>query len=142
MEQLKPLAMHDILTQTAQIEERAEQITFLKMHQSKHFHEALAFGYDDRVTWLLPVSNPPYKPYEGDDASMNFHRECRLGKLLYFVRGGKAQNATALHRENIFIQLLESLEAKDAELLLTLKNKKLPVGISKELIEEAYGELK
>lgn len=141
MNQLKKLAMHEILAQTAQIKDRGKQIEFLRLHGSKHLHEALAFSYDERIHWLLPATNPPYTPVTDDDeyTQMSFHRECRLGKLYYFVHGGKGANINPSQRENIFIQLLESLDPRDAELLLTLKNKKLPDGITRELIEEAYG---
>ena len=142
MEQLKKLAMHEILTQTAQIKDREKQIEFLRLHGSEHLHEARAFSYDERVHWLLPATNPPYTPLTDNDdeyTSMSFHRECCLGKLYYFVHGGKGANINSSQRENTFIQLSETIDAREAELLLTLKNKKLPDGITKELIEEAYG---
>jgi hypothetical protein len=44
-------------------------------------------------------------------------------------------------REEMFGQLLESLDEQDSEMLLLAKEKKLPYGIKKSLIKEAYPEL-
>ena len=138
----KPLSMSEILAKVESLQNRKEKIEFLKIHHSRHMHEALAFAYDERVKWLLPEGNPPYRPLESEDAKMNLHRECRLGKLYYFVEGGKGANVNPIKREQMFIDLLESVEAEDAKLLVALKNKQIPYrGVTQKLIEEAWGEL-
>jgi hypothetical protein len=46
-----------------------------------------------------------------------------------------------MRRESLFITLLESVDPKDAKLLLSVKNKKLPYkNITKDLIQEAFGD--
>ena len=135
------LSMAEILEQTSKIGNRNKQIEFLRQHYSKHLHEALAFGYDERIQWLLPETDPPFTPITGEELKMNLHRECHLQKLYYFVAGGKGAAVRPAQRENMFIQLLESVDIKDAELLLSLKKKILPYGIDRQLIEDAYGKL-
>ncbi len=139
---MKRLSMSEILAQTAKLDSEQEQIDFLKLHWSKHLAESLALAYDERIHWLLPAATPPYTPFDGEgvDAKMVLHKEASQGKLFYFVHGGKGPNVTAMQRESIFINLLEMVDPKDAELLLMFKDKKLPEGITQELIEKAYGK--
>ena len=64
----------------------------------------------------------------------------------YAKLGGKAAfcggNVNPIKREQMFIDLLESVEAEDAKLLVALKNKQIPYrGVTQKLIEEAWGEL-
>jgi len=142
MEPEKQLSMHEILAETEKLSARKDKVAFLKKHYSKHMHEALAFAYDPRVKWLLPSGSPPYKPLESQDAKTNLHRECRLGKLYYFVQGGKGQNINGIRLESMFVDLLESVDPEDAKLLLALKDKQIPYrGVTQKLIEEAWGEL-
>lgn len=138
----KQLGMAEILSEVEKMSSRKDKIAMLKKHYSKHMHEALAFAYDDRVQWLLPKGKPPYTPLESEEAKMNLHRECRLGKLYYFVQGGKGQGINGMKREMMFTDLLESVDPEDAKLLVALKEKQIPYrGVTKKLIEEAWGEL-
>ncbi len=145
----KQLSMSEILAETEKLSSRKDKIAFLRVHYSKHMHEALAFAYDDNVKWLVPDTAPPYRPLESQDAKMNLHRECRYGKLYYFtelrlpngqVMPGKGSNVNPIRREQMFIDLLESIEAEDAKLLVALSQKKIPYrGVTQKLIEEAWG---
>jgi len=140
---MKQLAMYEILAQCAMLDSEEQQINFLKTHWSKHLAETLALVYDERVHWLMPKETPPYTPYEPsqgeNDAKMTLHQEASRGKLYYFVHAGKGQNVNSLQRENMFINLLEMVHPKDAELLIMFNRKELPQGITRELIEKAYG---
>ena len=78
---------------------------------------------------------PPYKPTELVDQENVLIREAR--KLVYFVEGFH-HNLTPTKRELMFIELLEAVAPKDAELLCAIKEKKLPFkGIIAEHVTEA-----
>jgi hypothetical protein len=54
------------------------------------------------------------------------------------MEGGNP-NLNAIKREQIFIQMLESINADDAELLVAMKDKKSPYkNITKDIVVEAF----
>jgi hypothetical protein len=54
------------------------------------------------------------------------------------VEGGNP-NLKQIRREFLFIQLLETLSPKEAQLMASVKDKKLPFkGISEKLVQEAF----
>jgi hypothetical protein len=59
-------------------------------------------------------------------------------RLYLFIAGGHP-DLSQLRRETLFIQVLESIPPEEAELLLAVKDKKLPYkGITKEIVQEAF----
>jgi hypothetical protein len=61
--------------------------------------------------------------------------------LIYFVENS-GHNLKPLKRETMFVEFLESLAPKDAELILAIKDKKLPFkGITEDIVREAFPEL-
>lgn len=55
-----------------------------------------------------------------------------------FIEGGNP-NLKQVRREYLFVQFLENLDKDDAELILAVKDKKIPYkGITKKFIEEVY----
>jgi hypothetical protein len=70
----------------------------------------------------LPEGDPPFKPDPGPIGMTptNFTQEVR--KLYIFT---KARELPRLRREQLFIQLLESVHPSEAKLLLAVKDQKL-----------------
>ena len=60
----------------------------------------------------------------------------------YFVNGAKGDGLPAYKRENMFVQLLESIHPADAEIVLSMVAKKSPVKfLTKKLVQEAFPNL-
>ena len=72
------------------------------------------------VKWALPEGVPPYRKSEVDVPAM-LHQEAR--RLYLFWEGGNP-NLKPARREQLFINLLESLNQDDAELILAAKDKR------------------
>jgi hypothetical protein len=116
----------------------ARQVDFLKLHSSSALKTVLGYGLDPGCTWLLPAGDPPYSPLpDSADQEGRFYTECR--KLIYFVDSNEGREVAQLRREVLFIQVLESIDRRDAELLLRMKNKKLNIRIS--AVKEAFPNL-
>jgi hypothetical protein len=132
------IAMSEIMSKAARIKDRPRRIKYLQNNYSKALHEVMAYGYDERIIWMLPPDPPPYKPLEeaAEEASGMLFTEYK--KLYLFVQNGHP-NLKQVRRETIFIDLLERLHPGDAKMLVRLSGKKLPQGITRELIEEAFG---
>jgi hypothetical protein len=94
--------------------------------------------YDDRIEFALPKGEAP--PYEANDphtAPTNFMR--KNTQLKYFVKGIKeCEQLKPFKREAMFIQLLEGIHPRDAELLIDMINKNLPRRVGKEVVAEAF----
>jgi hypothetical protein len=117
------------------IEERAE---FLRKHDSTALQTVLKYGLDPKIKWALPEGAPPYKECQALDIEGMLYSEAR--RLYLFVEGGN-QNLTKLKREMLFINMLESLHPKDAQILIAAKDKKLPKGITVKVVNLAFPRL-
>lgn len=117
---------------------KAKQVEFLKKYSSKELKTVLGYGMDPGVKWLLPETDPPYKPLEqATDQEGRFYQE--INKLEYFIASPEGLNVKQIRREVLFIQVLESIDPRDALLLLRMKNRKLKV--KKEAVKEAFPNL-
>lgn len=115
-----------------------KQVDFLLLHSSYALKAVLGYGMDPGVKWLLPAGNPPFRPlFEASDQEGRFYIECK--KLIYFVDSPEGREVKPLKREQLFIQVLESIDARDATLLLRMKNRQLK--IMPEAIAQAFPNL-
>jgi hypothetical protein len=132
--------MYDILREISEIESQQRRVAALQQHiYTQAIKQVCIYTFDPNVKWLLPEGKPPYKPCEFVDVEGRFISELR--KLYLFVEGGNP-NLTTLRRESLFIQLIESIDPKDAALLCSMKDKKLPFkGITKKVIQQAFPDI-
>jgi hypothetical protein len=116
-----------------------EKVRFLQSNDNPILRIILKCVFDPKIIFLLPEGSPPYKPSEYLDLEGRLYSETR--KLYLFVEGGNP-NLSKFKREMLFIQLIESLDKRDAELLIAVKDKKLPFkGITEKIVRAAYPDL-
>lgn len=134
------LFVHEVLEKVAKTRSKAEKVKILQENNTGALQDVIRGTFDDRIVWLLPQgAPPPYTPNKPESAPANFIRDCV--KLAYFVKGGKGPDLSMLRREALFIQLLESIHPKDAEMLIDVINKKAPKGLTREVAKEAFPDL-
>jgi len=81
----------------------------------------------------------PYKPSKRENIEGALWTEVR--KLYLFVQGGNPNLAQA-RREQLFLELCESIDPRDAKLLEAVKDKKLPYpSITVQLFQAAYPDV-
>ena len=111
-------------------------IDWLYKNDSPALRAILKYAYDPKVKFILPEGAPPYKQNQLPDLQSVLYSELR--KLYLFVEGGNP-NLKQTRREYLFIQLLENLDKEDAELIVAVKDKKIPYkGITAKLVKEAF----
>ena len=118
---------------------KKEKIEELSKYQNDFPIKALLDMVDKpRIEFLLPETDPPYKPLEkGHDAQNVLKHDVR--KMKYFINTNEGKNLRPFKREQIFIEMLESVDPDDAKLLLQVKNKKLQYkGITKDVVSKAF----
>jgi len=130
------LGLAEILKKASEFDKKQEKIEWLYRMDSPALRALLKYAYDPKVKFLLPEGAPPYKVNDLPDLQSVFYSELR--KLYLFIEGGNP-NLKQVRREYLFVQMLENLDKQDAELLLAVKDKKIPYkGITKKFVEEVY----
>ena len=123
------IGLAEFLEKVGKLKRTQEKIDALKANDSLPLRIILQACYDPSVVWLLPPGAPPYKPNELVDQEHVLIKNCE--KLRYYVKGFH-DNLSQVKRETMFVQLLENVAPKDAELLCTIKDKKPIKGITLE----------
>jgi len=96
--------------------------------------------FDDAIEWNIPDTPPPFVPADERYAPSSLQKQ--LNQLIYFIKGNKGDKLLKVKRETMFIRLLESIHPKDANIVLAMVAKKLPVkGLTKALVKEAFPTL-
>lgn len=111
----------------------------LQANDSPPIRSVLAYALDPRVVWLLPEGAPPYRPSGLSESAGMLFQEQRL--LYLFVEGLAPPNLSQNKREIMFVQLLETIDPKDAEMLIAIKDgqfNKLFKNLTRDTIDKAF----
>ena len=129
-------SISEVLESANKLSSKEDKIEYLRQRTHPGLLTVLKAAYCPSWKWVLPEGNPPYKQYQGHDAHGALWIDAR--KIYLFLEGGNP-NLKQAKREYLFIQLIESIMPADAELMLSVKNKKLPYKtLTKKLIKEAF----
>jgi hypothetical protein len=131
-------ALSQILKETSEQKTKKERIAYLKKNTNPALNKLLRYTYGKDMKFLLPEGAPPFNPSKFDEPNA-LYQEVR--RLYLFVEGGQ-QGLTQLRRESLFIETLEFVDKEDAELLISIKDKKLPYkNLNENIIREALPEV-
>ena len=132
------LLMHEVLQKVSNAKTKKEKIKLLQEMNSNALRMLLIINFDDSVVSMLPPGNVPYTPNDAPEGTEHtiLEKEARL--LHHFFKGGS--NVSQVKRENMFVQMLEGLNAGEAEALILAKDKKIGKRwkITKACVSEAY----
>lgn len=123
------IGLAEFLEKVGRLKKTQEKIDAIAANDSLPLRIILQAAYDPNVKWLLPEGTPPYKPNDLVDQEHVLIKECE--KLTYYIQGFH-DNLPSMKRETMFVQLLENIAPKDAELLCLIKDKKPIKGITLE----------
>jgi len=129
------LGLSEILESASQQKTIKERVAILQKHDCRPLQDLIQYALHPAIKWDLPEGSPPYSPCKYLDQEGMFYKEMR--RLYLFVNdNGSRLKKTRL--ESLFVEILESIAPKDAELLLLVKERKLPKGLTLSVIEEAF----
>ena len=132
-------SLYEVLEECSKGKNVEERVVLLQKNGTAPIQTILQYALDPRIKFLLPDTDPPYKPTDFLDQENRLYSELR--RLYLFIEGGNP-NLTKLKRENLFIQLLESIDKNDAVLLCHVKNKTLPFKeLTAKVVRKAFPEL-
>jgi hypothetical protein len=114
----------------------------LVKYDNPTLRKILKYTFSEKVTFNgLPEGEPPYRPNTLVDVENVLYAETR--RLYLFTDGGNP-NLSQVRKEAIYIEMLENVDSRDAKLLVSMKDKKLPEefkGITKAVVKKAFPDL-
>ena len=132
------LLMHEVLQKVSNAKTKKEKIKLLQEFNTNALRMILIINFDDSVVSMLPPGNVPYTPNEAPEGTEHtiLEKEARL--LHHFFKGGS--NVSQVKREQMFVQMLEGLNAGEAEALIKAKDKQIGKRwkITKATVSEAF----
>lgn len=128
------IGIAEFLEKVGKLKRTQEKVDAIRANDSLVLRIVLQAGYDPSVQWALPEGTPPYKPNDLVDQEHILIKDCE--KLRYFIKGFY-DNLPQLKRETMFVEFLERIAPKDAEMLCLFKDKKPMKGITLQHVTEA-----
>jgi hypothetical protein len=137
----RQIEVYEILERVGKETKRQEKINILQKHKDITALKDVCRGFfDDVVQWNLPPGKPPYEPCTEESVPSTLRKQNQ--QFRYFVKGGQGDRLPAFKREKIFIGVLESIHPADAEIVISMTNKKPTTkGFTKKLVQEAFPDL-
>ena len=132
------LSVYETLKKVDNISEREGKINELRRVYNPALGHMFQFAYDPAVQWNLPDGHPPYKPTIYFDQQYALWQKVRMMKHFHV---GSDSMVTKVKREQLFVQLLETVSPDDSLVLLAMKDKNLQSlfpSISVSLLNEAF----
>jgi len=130
------IGLGEIFLEASKQKTRLGVVEYLRNNANASLLTLLRYTYDSTFEWLLPPGAPPYKPNKVIDCENILYLEMR--RLYIFMRG-PYNNPKPAKMEAIFIEMLEAMAPLDAELLICVKDRKLPYkNITKAVVDQAF----
>ena len=158
----------EILDAASSQRSKAKKVEALRRYEHPSVKMIFVWNFDDSVISLLPPGEVPYGETNAQTTfagtlSDNLIKEAQGGEsatgqdldgrgktslrreyqnLYHYVKGGN-DKLTTTRREMMFINLLEGLHPREAEILILTKDKKLSdkYKISLDVVKEAYPDI-
>jgi hypothetical protein len=135
--------IHEIFELASEQKTKAKRVAILKEYRDDSVTAVLIWNYDVKVVSAVPEGVVPFKqndvPVGTDHTSLR--REWK--NLYHFIKGGN-DSLSAIRRETMFIQLLEGLHPKEAEIICYVKDKDLNSiypKITLDVVKEAFPDI-
>lgn len=118
---------------------KKKKVDVFKKYDSPQLRIICKAAYDTNIKWLLPEGDVPYIENEAPEGTEHARLEHSAKTLYNFVKGGN-DKLPQFKRENMFIQLLESLHKDEAKFLGLVKDQTVhnEYKVSAVVIKEAF----
>ena len=149
------LLYHEIFTKVNNAKDKAKKVAVLQKYDSPNMRSLLMCAFNPDIEWLLPEGQVPY--IENDAPEGTEHSTlAQEGRTIHNYVKRKVNNPVAgapewvfgntslndMKRETMFIQLLEGLSAREAEVLCLAKDRTLHrkyKGLNASTVQAAFG---
>lgn len=131
------LSISEILDKVSKEKSLEGKVALLHQHDSHTLRVILKMAFFPGIKWRLPDTVPPYKKSEYIDVQGALYREIR--KIPMFVEGSEL-NVKQFRLEQLYIQMLETIDKDDAALVSSIVNLgKMPYKtVTAKLVDRAF----
>ena len=134
--------MSEILELVSKQRSKAKKVEVLQEYRDDALTALLIWNFDPSIHSALPEGDVPYTPNdvpEGTDHT-SLRREWKT--FYHFIKGGN-DTLNGIRRESMFVQLLEGLHPKEAEVVCLVKDKNLTskYKVTQGQVAEAYPDI-
>lgn len=145
----------EVLQRVSNAKTKDQKVSILHEYKSAALTKILLCNFAKNIQFVFPSGKTPFTPLDrpkGIEHKMLFAEQRLIDKFItktvngityYGCSGGTKPGIQQLKKENIWIQLLESLHAEEAELLDLVKDGELTsrYKITKQNVIDAFPEL-
>lgn len=134
------LLFSEVLDKVHKAKTKAQKVSILREHNNASLRMVIKSSFDPKIKWAMPEGDVPFMPNDAPAGTDHTRLATEAKKLYHFIEG--ADNTTPkMKKETMFIQMLEGLQEKDAEVLMAVKNKNLNniyKGLTSNLVKETF----
>jgi|TARA_R100001460_G_scaffold54930_2_gene94208 hypothetical protein len=135
------LSVAEVLKKAGTFKDVAARAKYLKDNDTKALKAVVYFTYAKEVKWLIPDSDPPYRPTTPEQDLQNVLKST-YNRLRIYVEGGGYPDMSKTKREMNFIEWLESMDPDDAKLILAIRKGEIPYpGMSRHVAKKAFPDI-
>ena len=134
--------MSEILEVVHKQRSKAKKVEVLKHYRDDALTALLIWNFDPSVTSALPEGSVPYTPNQVPEGTDHTSLRREWKNLYHFIKGGN-DGLNGLRRESMFVQMLEGLHPREADLVCLVKDKRLTekYKVTLDMVKEAYPDI-
>ena len=134
--------MTEILEVVHKQRSKEKKVQVLQHYRDDALTALLIWNFDPSVTSALPEGDVPYKPNDVPEGTDHTSLRREWKNLYHFIKGGN-DGLNGLRRESMFVQMLEGLHPREADLVCLVKDKRLTdvYKVTLEMVKEAYPDI-
>jgi hypothetical protein len=134
--------MFEILELASKQRTNQKKVEVFKEYSTDALKAILIWNFDESVISMIPSGDVPYEKNEVPVGTDHTSLRKEWKNLYHFVKGGN-DSLSQVRRETMFIQILEGLHPKEADILCLVKDKNLQsqFKISKEVVEQSFPDI-
>ena len=137
--------LSEVLTKVHGAKTKAQKIKILQEEDCLALRQICQWSFNPIIESELPSGTPPYVENDAPEGTEHMLLRTEGNSLWHYVKTNNKSadpNLQSTVRERMFIRLLEGLHKDEAELLCTVKDKRLHQvykGLSTQVVTEAFG---
>ena len=132
--------LSEICLKVNNAKDKSKKLKVLRDNDTVPLRQVLKGSFSPHIEWDLPKGDVPYTPNDAPIGTEHTALMQEARTLFRFVKGADT-TITQNKREIMFIQMLESLCAEEAEFLTSVVNKslnKVYKGLTANLVKDAF----
>ena len=139
---VRSLLISEIFQKVNNAKTKPEKIKILKTNDSDALRSVCKMSFDPKIISELPEGSPPFIENEAPEGTEHTKLSTEYKKLYRFCKGGDP-SLQSMRREQLFVQMLEGLHPKEADIVIAVKDKNLEdmYDVPFEVVEEAYPDI-